>query len=486
MADETTNESSRSPRRYAVYLIYRHADNKDLGRQWATWLHQMLESYEVPPDLVGTRNNRGEPIPASLYPVFRDEEELPADADLTRNIRSALENSALLVVLCSPRAVASRFVAEEIRHFKELGKSDRILALMVDGEPNASDDPAKQSGGLPAELERLPEPLRFGISHGNGNIDWSARTEPIAADVRLGGRPVQGWTTGAAFREQLEHEGIASEAEIQRQVSEYEQRLELAKLKIVAGALGVPLGELTRRDKTYQLEKERRRARLFRRIAAGFVVLALLALAGGGVAWWQRGRAKAAQSEAEKQRKVAEEQRDATEAERKKQEQLLWKASRADHEAALRAFDEGKREIGLAYLARAIELQPKNTAALSASADFAVGPSAPRFVTRSVTAFDDPVAEVAFSRDGRWLAVATAEFQMNKAGTGSLAVIDAASGKQISHLDFGDRVNSPTFSPDGRWVAAGSADDTLRVIEVVGGKEVSRASFGNDVHISEF
>src|SRR5258708_22421716 len=121
-------------RRYAVLLSYRHADNKDAGRQWATWLHQMLEGYEIPADLVGTRNNKGELIPASLYPVFRDEEELPADADLTRNIQQALENSGLLVVLCSPRAVESRFVADEIRYFKELGKADRILALMVDGE----------------------------------------------------------------------------------------------------------------------------------------------------------------------------------------------------------------------------------------------------------------------------------------------------------------------------------------------------------------
>ena len=74
-------------RRYAVFLSYRHADNKDPGRQWATWLHQTLESYEVPPDLVGKLNDRGEPIPASLYPVFRDEEELSADADLNQNIR---------------------------------------------------------------------------------------------------------------------------------------------------------------------------------------------------------------------------------------------------------------------------------------------------------------------------------------------------------------------------------------------------------------
>jgi len=61
-------------------------------------------NYEIPSDLAGTTNSSGRVIPASLYPVFRDEEELPADADLTSNIRQALENSALLVVICSPGA----------------------------------------------------------------------------------------------------------------------------------------------------------------------------------------------------------------------------------------------------------------------------------------------------------------------------------------------------------------------------------------------
>ena len=70
---------------------------------------------------------------------------------LTRNIRQALENSDLLVVLCSPRAVESRFVADEIRYFKELRKANRILALMIDGEPNAADDPGKAKLGIKPE-----------------------------------------------------------------------------------------------------------------------------------------------------------------------------------------------------------------------------------------------------------------------------------------------------------------------------------------------
>lgn len=143
--------AASSSQRYAVFLSYQHADNRETGRQWASWLHHTLETYEVPPDLIGTLNNRGEPIPRSLYPVFRDKEEIPADADLGMQIKGALNDSWLLVVLCSPRAVASHYVAEEIRYFKELGRTERMLALVIDGEPNV-DAPQKN---LPACLPLL-------------------------------------------------------------------------------------------------------------------------------------------------------------------------------------------------------------------------------------------------------------------------------------------------------------------------------------------
>ncbi len=291
---EMSTPTPTAPRQYAVFISYRHADNLEMGRKWANWLHEALESYEVPPDLVGRTSLRGDKVPASLYPVFRDEAELPADADLSTNIRRALENSGLLVVLCSPRAVQSRFVADEIRYFKEQGRSDRMLALMIDGEPNASDDPAKvELFGAGAEC--FPEPLRFGVA-GEGDatrIDWSARTEPIAADVRPGGRCEQGWTTAAAYREQLVKEGKMTARQIGSAVHEYGERLELAKLKVISGALGLPLGELTQRDKAFQLAKAKRRQRVIATAAVVFGVLAVLAAGAGWIAWEMRGRADA-------------------------------------------------------------------------------------------------------------------------------------------------------------------------------------------------
>ena len=356
-----SNKAPNASRRYAVFLSYRHADNKEPGRQWATWLHHLLEGYEIPRDLVGTQNSRGDLIPASLYPVFRDEEELPADADLTRSIRQALENSDLLVVLCSPRAVESRFVADEIRYFKTLGK-DRILALMIDGEPNASDDLGKAKLGIPTDAECLPEPLRFGVTGQDGSVDWSQRTEPIAADVRPGGRPEQGWTTGAAFRDALQNQGMLGKREIDRQVHEYEQQLELAKLKVVAGSLGLPLGELTRRDKAMQLERARNRARTLRRWLLAVGILTACAVSAGIFALLkaraeleQRLLAQAATIKVQQAEGVI--QKDAITAHES--------ASMADFSLAESRIKQGDPSEALPYLADALRQNPKNQDAIA-------------------------------------------------------------------------------------------------------------------------
>jgi len=125
---------------------------------------------------------------------------------------------------------------------------------MIDGEPNASDDPGKARAGILPEQECLPEPLRHGVPREDGSIDWKLRTEPIAADVRPDNKPIQGWTATAAYREELTRQGLAK-PEIERLTSAYEEQLQLAAMKIIAGAIGLPLGEVTQRDKRHAEEK---------------------------------------------------------------------------------------------------------------------------------------------------------------------------------------------------------------------------------------
>ena len=295
MTPAESNPSEPRAARYWCFISYRHADNKEAGRQWATWLHQSIETYEVPDDLAGSKNERGDIIPERIFPVFRDEEELPADADLSSPIYRALDDSRFLVVICSPRVVGSTYVSEEILYFKKIGGEDRVLAVMIEGEPNASRDAGKQAMGFRAEDECFPDALRHKI--GADGTRLGEMTEPVAADFRLGKE--QGWTSPEAYRQALRRDDVLSEREIDRRVEEYRQRSHLMLLKVLAGILGVPLGRLTQRDKAYQLAKAQRRARLARRIAAGFAVLALLAVAAAGIALVQYRAAEKSKREAQ-------------------------------------------------------------------------------------------------------------------------------------------------------------------------------------------
>jgi hypothetical protein len=210
--------------KYWAFISYSHRDE-----EWAQWLHNELETYRVPRRLVGRATPLG-PVPRRLFPVFRDREELPGSADLGGNISGALSRSRTLVVVCSPRSAASRWVNEEIKTFKSLGRDDRVLCLIIEGEPNATDFP--QSG----ELECFPPALRFRV-RADGTLTED-RVEPIAADARAG-----------------------------------KDGRENSKLKILAGILGVGFDELRQRE---QQRVRRRRLKL----AAAAAVALLLAVLG--------------------------------------------------------------------------------------------------------------------------------------------------------------------------------------------------------------
>lgn len=208
------------PRRYAAFISYAHRDEAVARR-----LHRALERYRTPRRLAG-RPNRDGTVPRRLIPVFRDREELPTSGDLGAAIRNALDAAAYLVVVCSPRAAASRWVNEEILGFKRLGRADRILAVIVEGEPGSS------------VAECFPPAL-----HGDLGPDGPPRAlpmEPIAADLRAGG---DGWRRGLQ--------------------------------KILAGLLGVDLDDLIRRE----------RRRRHRRIAAAALAATIAVWAGGQL--WQ-------------------------------------------------------------------------------------------------------------------------------------------------------------------------------------------------------
>lgn len=175
-------ETDSGEAHYRAFVSYSH---RDQGFGWR--LHRRLEGYAVPRRLVGRVTPRGV-APRRVAPVFRDREELSAAHDLTREIREALAHSGALIVVCSPNAAASPWVAREIEVFRALHPDRPVLAALIAGEPRAA----------------FPEALM----HASGGL-----TEPLAADFRREGDGPR-----------------------------------LALLKLVAGVLGLGLDELIQRD----------------------------------------------------------------------------------------------------------------------------------------------------------------------------------------------------------------------------------------------
>lgn len=299
MAAMAPKDSASAPapkRAYWCFISYRHADNREAGREWASWLHHELETFQVPSDLVGKTNERGEILPAQIFPVFRDEEEL-AGGHLKQGIREALQSAKSLVVLCSPRVLGSAYVDEEIRVYKRLRNAEvRAGARSVRAEPMAvilDGDPAAPPGS-PAAC--IPAALLFEVDE-NGTLTERPSEESLWIDFRLPDG-AQGWTSSGACREGLERASGLGRAEIAARTGAYYESLEKARLRLIAGILGVPYGELQKRDSAYRLARARQRTRTLAAVLAVVILFAFAAVVAGILAVQQR-------REAVRQRDVA-------------------------------------------------------------------------------------------------------------------------------------------------------------------------------------
>jgi tetratricopeptide (TPR) repeat protein len=237
------------PYKYRAFISYSHADE-----EWAKWLHRALETYKVPKRLVGKPTPYG-PVPARLTPIFRDRDELATATSLGEILTAALEQSACQLVICSTKSAKSRWVNEEIKTFKRLGKAHRIFAVIVDGEPHASANPAT------AHEECFPPALVLQMGADGQLTDTP--TEPIAADLR----------------------------------PQKDGKLDV-KLKLVAGMLGIGLDELKQRE-----ANRRHRQALFLTAAsiAGMAITTTLA----GAAWIARNEAERERARAEDEAETA-------------------------------------------------------------------------------------------------------------------------------------------------------------------------------------
>lgn len=144
--------------RYRAFLSYSHRDARFAAR-----LHRRLETWRIPRAIVGQPTVLG-PLPATLSPIFRDREELPAAADLNAEVAQALTQASSLVILCSPAAAASRWVRREIEMFRTVAPGRPILAALVPGaDPSCLADLFGDDEPIAADFNPAGDGERHGL-----------------------------------------------------------------------------------------------------------------------------------------------------------------------------------------------------------------------------------------------------------------------------------------------------------------------------------
>ena len=298
LAAEAVDAAATDSHRYWAFISYNHADERH-----ARWLHRELEGYRLPKRLVGTRSETDGLIrPARLRPVYRDRDEAVAGSNLGSHLKQALESSRHLIVLCSPNVKRSRYVDQEVRHFRSLGREQRIYCLIVDGPADA---PVAQL---------MPDSLGL-------EADGA---EPLAADARPG-----------------------------------KDGRRLATLRLIAAMVDTRFDELRQRD------QEQRVRRLTLTVAVTLVLLAVVALLAldafrqRGVAQQQAANAKEQEQQAIKARDEAVAAR--TEAEERKREAVAAGELARQRELGEKAAKElarqrqGQAEVAQQRALRALE-----------------------------------------------------------------------------------------------------------------------------------
>lgn len=155
--------TAKEKMRYDAFISYRHSD---LDKFVAEELHKQLEMFKVPKNIAKSCNKK------KISRIFRDKDELPITSNLADPILNALRLSEFLIVICSPRLKESLWCKREIENFIEMHGQEKVLAVLIEGEPKDS---------FPEEL--LYRKTTVTLANGETK-EIKEPIEPLAADVR--------------------------------------------------------------------------------------------------------------------------------------------------------------------------------------------------------------------------------------------------------------------------------------------------------------
>lgn len=204
---KAANEYKEKSYKYDAFISYRHVEpDQSIAKQ----VHQLIETFKAPKEFY---QNGKRPV----FRVFRDREELAA-RDLSASIEEALATSRYLIVICSKRTPLSEWCQREIETFKSLHGEERIIPVLIEGEPD----------------EAFPLPLKE-MKKDDGH-------EILAADIR----PDDIFKTDFSGYENLQQSDKPKLKELTKKSLDI---LKTEKYRIMATVLGCSFGDLKQRDK---------------------------------------------------------------------------------------------------------------------------------------------------------------------------------------------------------------------------------------------
>ena len=406
--------SDPSDHRYDAFISYRH---KPLDRKWAQWLVDGLETFKVPKGLIDKGAQDG------IGRVFRDEDELPSSADLGEQLQQALRESRYLIVICSKDTPHSQWVNAEVQAFRDWGRHDRILALLVDGEPSES---------FPEALGHIKET----VTQPDGTTtDIIKDVEPLAADVRP---------------------RTDEPEKVQKQK---------ALLRIIATLIGVRYDDLWQRHGRRQQRK--------RRILAAAALA--MTIAGTALTYQYINTIKAEQARTETQRNRAEEKADALrnalnnlkgEQRQSSMRRIATEIERATAPGQKFALYRG----AMALLAEDADAPHISNEDKQDALDGLLALASKTHYAIKKTRFDLPVIAMAEKDEAnRWVVIAGDAYNRE-----TVAELDVERGVTTASHKAKSKFKLTQLSPKGRFIARVTFNNRLRLFDTRSGNQIGQ------------
>jgi hypothetical protein len=140
--------------RYKAFISYSHAADSKLAPALQSGLQQLARPWYT----------------LRAISVYRDKSSLAANSGLKQSLQDALEASEFLILMASPEAAKSPWVAAEVEYWRAHRSPEKLLIVLTNGELSWNPQNRIQYG---ASGPVLPEPL-----------ERSLQQEPLYVDLR--------------------------------------------------------------------------------------------------------------------------------------------------------------------------------------------------------------------------------------------------------------------------------------------------------------